>query len=104
MLLLRTEKLPDSDAWCYEIKFDGYRALAIKTVGKVHLRSRNDNDFTVRYPQIVKGCHRCPTNRNDVYTKPQIPPESSDQSVHGPRFRERIGLDLINRANLVSAR
>src|SRR5437868_4830447 len=55
MLLLRTEKLPDGDAWCYELKFDGYRALAIKTARKVHLRSRNDNDFNARYPQIVKA-------------------------------------------------
>jgi len=38
MLLRRTEKLPDGDAWCYELKFDGYRALAIKTARKVHLR------------------------------------------------------------------
>jgi ATP-dependent DNA ligase len=38
-----------------EIKFDGYRALAIKTRGKVHLRSRNDNDFNARYPGLVKA-------------------------------------------------
>ena len=55
MLLLRTEKLPEGDAWAYELKFDGYRALAIKTRGKVHLRSRNDNDFTARYPGLVKA-------------------------------------------------
>jgi bifunctional non-homologous end joining protein LigD len=37
------------------LKFDGYRALAMKSGGKVQLRSRNDNDFNVRYPGIVKA-------------------------------------------------
>jgi bifunctional non-homologous end joining protein LigD len=34
---------------------DGYRALALKTEGKVQLRSRNNNDFSGRYPAIVKA-------------------------------------------------
>lgn len=55
MLLLRTENLPESGDFQYELKFDGYRALAIKTSGKVHLRSRNDNDFSSRCPAIVKA-------------------------------------------------
>jgi DNA ligase D-like protein (predicted ligase) len=55
MLLLRTEKLPEGPDLQYEIKFDGYRALAMKSAGKVQLRSRNDNDFNVRYPGIVKA-------------------------------------------------
>jgi bifunctional non-homologous end joining protein LigD len=55
MLLLSTEKLPEGPDLQYEIKFDGYRALAMKSEGKVHLRSRNDNDFNVRYPGIVKA-------------------------------------------------
>jgi DNA ligase D-like protein (predicted ligase) len=54
MLLLRTDTLPDGPEWVHELKFDGYRALAIKTGGKVQLRSRNDNDFSARYPGIVK--------------------------------------------------
>src|SRR5436309_9834244 len=54
MLLLRKDKLPEGANWLYEIKLDGYRALAIKTGGKVQLRSRNDNDFNLRYPAIVQ--------------------------------------------------
>jgi DNA ligase D-like protein (predicted ligase) len=60
MLLLRTEKLPDGPAWTHELKFDGYRALAIKSGCKVQLRSRNDNDFTARYPAIVKALAAMP--------------------------------------------
>jgi DNA ligase D-like protein (predicted ligase) len=54
MLLLRRETLPqDANLWRYEIKHDGYRAIAFKTVGEIHLRSRNDNDFAARYPVIA---------------------------------------------------
>ena len=55
MLLLRTEKLPEGAEWLTELKLDGYRALAIKSGGKVYLRSRNDNDFNARYPGVVKA-------------------------------------------------
>lgn len=41
-------------------KFDGYRAIAFKTGGKIHLRSRNDNDFSVRYSNVVKGLAKLP--------------------------------------------
>jgi bifunctional non-homologous end joining protein LigD len=61
MLLLRTDKLPDDvTRWQYELKFDGYRAIAFKTGGKLHLRSRHDSDFSRRYPVILKGLARLP--------------------------------------------
>jgi DNA ligase D-like protein (predicted ligase) len=61
MLLLRTERLPDDPArWSYQLKFDGYRAVAFKTGGRVYLRSRNDNDFSVRYPTVVRGLAKLP--------------------------------------------
>jgi bifunctional non-homologous end joining protein LigD len=63
MLLLRTERLPDGKDWLYEVKFDGYRVLAIKSGGKVQLRSRNDNDFAIRYtscPELgTQVAHKC---------------------------------------------
>ena len=56
MLLLRADHLPDDRArWDYQLKFDGYRAIAFKGGGKVHLRSRRDNDFAARYPAVVRG-------------------------------------------------
>jgi sn-glycerol 3-phosphate transport system substrate-binding protein len=55
MLLLRTEALPEGTEWMYELKLHGYRALGIKTKAQVQLRSRNDNDFSSRYPAIVKA-------------------------------------------------
>ena len=55
MLLLRTDALPEGENWAYELKLDGYRALAIKTNGKVHFRSRNNKDFNAKYPAVVKA-------------------------------------------------
>jgi DNA ligase D-like protein (predicted ligase) len=61
MLLLRTDTLPDEPArWAYQLKFDGYRAIAFKTGGRIYLRSRNDNDFGARYPAVVRGLARLP--------------------------------------------
>ena len=62
MLLLRADSLPDNDQWLYELKLDGYRAIAFKRNGTVHLRSRNDNDFTARYPGVVQGLAKMPDN------------------------------------------
>lgn len=56
MLLLKAETLPDDAArWEYQLKLDGYRAIAFRSGGRLHLRSRNDNDFAVRYPRVVDG-------------------------------------------------
>lgn len=60
MLLLRTNRLPEGDAWEYELKLDGYRAIAFKSGGRVHLRSRNDKDFAGKYPGIVKALTSLP--------------------------------------------
>lgn len=53
MLLLRTDSLPAGEQWLYELKLDGYRAVAFKRNGSVHLRSRNDKNFNGSYPAVV---------------------------------------------------
>jgi bifunctional non-homologous end joining protein LigD len=63
MLLLRQEALPDDPGrWDYQIKFDGFRAIAFKTGDEIRLRSRNDNDFSVRYPAVVKALAKLPND------------------------------------------
>ena len=43
----------DDDAWLFEVKWDGFRALAtIEADGNVDLRSRNGLDLGKRFPQL----------------------------------------------------
>ena len=60
MLLQRTESLPEGSKWAYEVKLDGYRALAIKANGRVQLRSRNNKDFNTKYPGITSALGTLP--------------------------------------------
>ena len=49
-------KLVDSQpvgVWIYEIKFDGYRALALRGGGQTRILSRNEKDLGAKFP-IVK--------------------------------------------------
>jgi bifunctional non-homologous end joining protein LigD len=55
MLLRPTPQLPDGASWSYELKLDGFRAVAFKSGGRVHLRSRNNKDFDRKYPPIVQA-------------------------------------------------
>lgn len=49
----RVETLPAGEEWQYEVKFDGYRAIAIKQYGEVQLFSRRGNSFNADYPETV---------------------------------------------------
>ena len=63
MLLLRSDVLPeDGEQWEYQLKLDGYRAIAFKQARTLHLRSRNDNDFAPRYPAVLQGLARLPND------------------------------------------
>lgn len=50
---LATAAPADDDRWAFELKWDGVRALAYLDGRSVHLESRNLNDVTPRYPELV---------------------------------------------------
>jgi bifunctional non-homologous end joining protein LigD len=54
------EKAPATDDWIYELKFDGIRLVAVKRDKKVSLFSRNENDLSARFPEIVEAMKNLP--------------------------------------------
>jgi bifunctional non-homologous end joining protein LigD len=43
----------DDDAWLFEIKWDGFRAIAaVHEDGRVEMTSRNGKDFLARFPEL----------------------------------------------------
>src|SRR5207249_8316094 len=54
------EKPPATGDWIYELKFDGIRLIAVKRDKKVSLFSRNQNDLSGRFPDIVEAIKNVP--------------------------------------------
>jgi bifunctional non-homologous end joining protein LigD len=52
MLATTVEKPFDDPEWLFEIKWDGYRAVAFIKDGKARLVSRHQNDLTAQYPEL----------------------------------------------------
>ena len=53
MLATLVDEPFDDAEWFYELKFDGYRAVAFVENGRVRLVSRNQNEFTSAYPELA---------------------------------------------------
>ena len=45
----------DREGWFFELKWDGFRAIAEKDKQGVRLYSRNQNDFKKRFPVIAQA-------------------------------------------------
>jgi bifunctional non-homologous end joining protein LigD len=54
------EKPPAAGEWIYELKFDGIRLIAVKRDKKVSLLSRNQNDLSGRFPEVVEAIENLP--------------------------------------------
>jgi bifunctional non-homologous end joining protein LigD len=61
MLATLASKIPTGAGWSYEVKWDGYRTIAVKDRERVALYSRNLKDFTKTYASISAAVARIPT-------------------------------------------
>ncbi len=55
MLTSPVDKAFDSKDWVFEIKWDGVRAITFKENHAMRFQSRNGNDITLKYPEILKA-------------------------------------------------
>jgi bifunctional non-homologous end joining protein LigD len=54
MLATLESEVPHGEQWVFEVKWDGYRALAYIRGSEVQLLSRRDNDLTERFANVAK--------------------------------------------------
>jgi hypothetical protein len=62
MECLAVPKLPNGSQWVYQIKLDGYRAIAVKSSGKLNLFSRRRNPFNRQYSLVLEALADLPDN------------------------------------------
>lgn len=58
MMATRGAALPRGAEWSYEVKWDGYRAQAVKNGSTVLLASRNLKNITRQYPDVARAAAR----------------------------------------------
>jgi len=62
MECLAVPKIPDGLGWLYEIKLDGYRAIAVKSEGRLNLFSRRRNSVNRQYALVFEALSDLPNN------------------------------------------
>jgi len=55
MLATLVDQPPAEEGWQYEVKWDGYRALAYLKKGKVEIRSRNNKSFNEKFYPVYNA-------------------------------------------------
>lgn len=50
-----TDKAPTGDQWFHELKFDGYRLLCVLNRSQVRFWTRNQKDWTTKFPSLGKA-------------------------------------------------
>ena len=58
MLATLSEEVPSGPGWLFEVKWDGYRAIATVRGGDATLTSRRGNDLTERFPTVARALGR----------------------------------------------
>ena len=64
MLLLRKDRLPEGNEWEYQLKLDGYRAIAFKTAGKFTCALATTTTLVSAIRPSSTGSRNCPMNRH----------------------------------------
>src|SRR6266478_5877505 len=91
MLCESAERPPEGCEWRYELKLDGFRAIGRKSGRSAQLWSRNQKDFTRRFPDLAKGIAELPSDT--VIDGEIVGPRRQRQALvqPAPGLRQRPG-------------
>jgi bifunctional non-homologous end joining protein LigD len=62
-LAMLAKEAPKGDQWLHEIKLDGYRMICRIVKGHVEFVSRNQQNWTQRFPTLAKAASRLPVKQ-----------------------------------------
>lgn len=76
-------ELPEGEKLLYEVKWDGYRAIAIKNGERVEIRSRNNKDLTAAYPSAAAAVRKLKRTPQSSIAKSSLSiPSAGHRSRH----------------------
>ncbi|MCS5713971.1 ATP-dependent DNA ligase [Herbiconiux sp. CPCC 205716] len=81
----------DEDAYAFEMKWDGIRAIARVDRGAVTLHTRNGNDVTPAYPEITEALAQLYPDRSLVLDGEVVALDKAGRPSFG-RLQQRMGL------------
>src|SRR5215212_866018 len=58
MLATLVDKPFDKEGWLYEVKWDGYRAVAFNMKGNVEIKSRNNKSFNEKFYPVTDALNK----------------------------------------------
>ncbi len=58
-----SQQAPEGTRWLHEIKLDGYRILCGIDDGRITLRTRTQQDWTHRYPELARAAEEIPVRQ-----------------------------------------
>jgi len=90
MLAETREKPFTRKGWIYELKYDGYRMIAAKEDGAGVLITRNGNDATATFPEIVRALAALPYARIVLDGEIVVPDETGRPSFQRLQRRGRL--------------
>jgi bifunctional non-homologous end joining protein LigD len=95
MLATLSDEVPHGDNWVFEVKWDGYRALAYVRGGETKLVSRNGNDLTERFSSVARAIAQVTKSPNCVVDGEVCALDDQGRSSFSAMQRGALGTPLV---------
>ncbi len=95
MLATLAADAPAGEGWTFEVKWDGYRALAYVRGGECRLLSRNANDLTPRFADVAKAVARAAKSPDAVIDGEVCALDERGRSSFSAMQRRQGGATLV---------